>query len=160
MHMHAHLLCNRPKMMAQQLWRCNQCFLKWPSHVFYNTTGYLTCTLLGRVPPQELSSRTCGLLTGNLAGARTEATSTSSSISSHSSWSTGSPTMLAHTLCHMPFFCNRARPMTAGKCQTLAQNSPRALPLWPSKRWNLSASLTSHKFTGRLVAANVHSVTP
>ena len=55
---------------------------------------------------------------------------------------------------HNPFLWTMANTITTGKCHTLAQNKPLALPFCPSLRQNRHASLTIHALTTLLVTKN------
>lgn len=83
----------------------------------------------------------------------------SSSSSSHSP-SSSSPNTLLQARLHIPFLCSSASIITPGICQTLAQNRPRALPLWPSNFQKRTASRASQRLMGKLVNAKYQSVTP
>ena len=85
-------------------------------------------------------------------------TISSSSSSSHSPSS--SPKTLLQTLLHMPFLFSRARIMIPGRCHTLAQKSPLALPFSPSNRQKRTDSRMSQALIGKLATAKDHSVTP
>src|ERR1700693_512116 len=80
----------------------------------------------------------------------TASSSSSSNQSSSSPSKSGWPIAALHTRCHMPFFSTIAKIITTGRCHTLAQNSPLALPLCPSNFQNLTASLTNQILTGAL----------
>src|SRR5271168_4245355 len=96
-----------------------------------------------------------------LLNAKPTSTRPSSSLRSSSSSSrSAAATPSSQTPSQIPFLQTNAPTKTRGRCQTLAQNKPLALPPAPPFRQNLMASRVTQTLQTVLIAKKLLSTTP